>query len=60
MAKEKIKVTLIKSLIGRTASQKGSVVGLGLKKMHHTVELQDTPEVRGMINAVNFMLKVES
>ena len=60
MAKEKIKVTLIKSLIGRTASQKGSVVGLGLKKMHHTVELQDTPELRGMINAVNFMLKVES
>ena len=60
MAKEIIKVTLIKSLIGRTASQKSTVVGLGLKKMHHTVELQDTPEVRGMINAVNFLLKVES
>jgi large subunit ribosomal protein L30 len=60
MAKEIIKVTLIKSLIGRTASQKGTVVGLGLKKMHHTVELHDTPEVRGMINAINFMLKVES
>ena len=60
MAKETIKVTLIKSLIGRTASQKGTVVGLGLKKMHHTVEIQDTPEVRGMINAINFMLKVES
>ena len=58
--KEMIKITLIKSLIGRTASQKGTVVGLGLKKMHHTVELQDTPEVRGMINAVNFLLKVES
>ena len=60
MAKEMIKVTLIKSLIGRTASQRGTVVGLGLKKIHHTVELQDTPEVRGMINAVNFLLKVES
>jgi len=60
MAKETIKITLIKSLIGRTASQKGTVVGLGLKKMHHTVELQDTPEVRGMINTVNFLLKVES
>jgi|TARA_B100001996_G_scaffold342117_1_gene296559 large subunit ribosomal protein L30 len=62
MAKQKeiIKVTLIKSLIGRTASQKGTVVGLGLKKIHHTVELQDTPEIRGMINAVNFLLKVES
>ena len=58
--KEKIKITLIKSLIGRTASQKGTVVGLGLKKMHHTVELQDSPEVRGMINAVDFLLKVES
>jgi large subunit ribosomal protein L30 len=58
--KEIIKITLIKSLIGRTASQKGTVVGLGLKKMHHTVEIQDTPEVRGMINAINFMLKVES
>ena len=60
MTKETVKVTLIKSLIGRTASQRGTVVGLGLKKMHHTVELQDTPEVRGMINAVNFLLKVES
>ena len=58
--KEMIKITLIKSLIGRTTSQKGTVVGLGLKKMHHTVEIQDTPEVRGMINAINFMLKVES
>ena len=38
----------------------GTVIGLGLKKMHHTVELQNTPEVRGMINAVNFLLKVES
>ena len=58
--KEMIKITLIKSLIGRTASQKGTVVGLGLKKMHHTVEIQDTPEVRGMINTINFMLKVDS
>ena len=41
MAKETVKVTLIKSLIGRTASQKGTVVGLGLKKMHHTVELKE-------------------
>ena len=55
-----IKITLIKSLIGRTASQKGTVVGLGLKKMHHKVEIKDTIEVRGMINAINFMLKVES
>ena len=62
MSKEKVgtvKVTLIKSVIGRTAAHKGTIVGLGLKKMHQSVELKDTPEVRGMINAVNFMLKVE-
>ena len=58
--KEMIKITLIKSLIRRTAAQKGTVVGLGLMKKHHTVEIQDTPEVRGMINVINFMLKVES
>ena len=63
MSKEKVgtvKVTLIKSVIGRTAAHKGTIVGLGLRKMHQSVELKDTPEVRGLINAVNFMLKVES
>jgi large subunit ribosomal protein L30 len=62
MAKDKVatvKVTLIKSLIGRTASQRATVIGLGLKKLHHSVELTNTPEVRGMINAVNYLLKVE-
>lgn len=55
-----IKVTLVKSLIGRIESHKASVRGLGLRRMHHTVEVQDTPENRGMINAVNYLLKVES
>ena len=47
-------------MIGRTAAHKGTIVGLGLKRMHHSVELKDTPEVRGMINAVSYLLKVEN
>ena len=63
MAKDKVgtvKVTLIKSVIGRAAAHKGTIVGLGLRRMHQSVELKDTPEVRGMINAVSYLLKVES
>ncbi|MEO8419539.1 MAG: 50S ribosomal protein L30 [Methylophilaceae bacterium] len=55
-----IKVTLIKSTIGRIESHRACVRGLGLRRMHHTVELQDTPAVRGMINAVSYLLKVEA
>ena len=54
-----VKVTLIKSVIGRLESHRATVKGLGLRRMHHTVELQDTPAVRGMINKVNYLLKVE-
>ncbi|QVL46206.1 MAG: 50S ribosomal protein L30 [Methylophilaceae bacterium] len=54
-----VKVTLIKSIIGRLESHRATVKGLGLRRMHHTVELQDTPAVRGMINKVNYLLKVE-
>jgi len=54
-----VKVTLIKSVIGRVESHRATVKGLGLRRMHHTVELQDTPEVRGMINKINYLLKVE-
>ncbi len=54
-----IKVTLIKSVIGRIEAHKATVKGLGLRRMHHTVELQDTPAIRGMINAVGYLLKVE-
>jgi large subunit ribosomal protein L30 len=63
MAKDKInkvKVTLIKSTIGKKASHKATVVGLGLKKINHTVELKDTPEVRGMIKSINYLLKIEN
>lgn len=55
-----IKVTLVRSLIGRIEAHKATVKGLGLRRMHHTVELQDTPAVRGMINAVSYLVKVEA
>jgi large subunit ribosomal protein L30 len=55
---KKIKVTLIKSPIGAKKNHVASVRGLGLHRMHETVELIDTPEVRGMINCVNFLVKV--
>jgi len=57
--KDKIKVTLVKSTIGRLAAHKACVAGLGLRRMHHTVEVEDTPSVRGMINTVSYMVKVE-
>ena len=55
-----IKVTLVRSLIGRIESHKATVKGLGLRRMHHTVEVQDTQAIRGMINTVNYLLKVEA
>ena len=55
-----LKVTLVRSLIGRIEAHKATVRGLGLRRMHHTVEVQDTPEIRGMINAVSYLLKVEA
>ena len=59
MAEEKtLKVTLVKSPIGAKKHHIATVRGLGLRRMHHTVELRDTPEVRGMINAVNYLVKV--
>ncbi|HJP50903.1 MAG TPA: 50S ribosomal protein L30 [Pseudomonadales bacterium] len=60
MAKTKmIKVTLIKSPIGRLKSHKACIVGLGLKKIRQTVEVIDTPENRGMIDKVSYMINVE-
>ena len=55
---KRVKVTLIKSPIGAKKNHVASVRGLGLHRMHETVELKDTPEVRGMINCVNFLVKV--
>ncbi|MBX2807976.1 MAG: 50S ribosomal protein L30 [Cellvibrionaceae bacterium] len=59
MSKKMLKVTQIKSTAGRLQKQKASVAGLGLRRIGHTVEVEDTPSVRGMINKVNFLLKVE-
>ena len=59
MANKTVKVTLIRSPIHRIASHKACVAGLGLRRMNHTVEVEDTPSVRGMINKVSYMLKVE-
>ena len=59
MAK-KLKVTLVKSLIGLSPTQEATVKALGLRRMHRTVEHDDTPTIRGMIQAVPFCLEVES
>ena len=54
-----IKITQTGSPIRRVASQRATLVGLGLNKMHKTSELEDSPEVRGMIRKVQHMVKVE-
>ena len=60
MAKEKeLKVTLVKSKHGRLKSHKACVAGLGLRRMHQTITVADTPENRGMINRVSYLLSVE-
>lgn len=56
---DKIKVTQIKSTNGRLQRHKASVRGLGLRRIGHTVEVEDTPSVRGMINKVAYMVRVE-
>ena len=55
----KIKITQTGSPIRRTDDQRATLKGLGLNKMHKTVELEDTPSVRGMINKVQHMVRVE-
>jgi large subunit ribosomal protein L30 len=55
-----IKVTLVKSVIGRIESHKATVKGLGLRRLNHTVVVEDTPAIRGMINAVSYLVKVEA
>ncbi len=54
----KVKITQIGSPIRRTPDQRKTLIGLGLNKMHRTVELDDTPEVRGMIRKVQHMVTV--
>ncbi len=59
MADKKLKVTLVKSTSGRLESHKACVRGLGLRRIRHSVEVPDTPENRGMINKVSYLLAVE-
>ncbi len=56
---KKIKVTLVKSKHGRLRAHRACVAGLGLRRMHQTVEVIDTPENRGMINKASYLLRVE-
>jgi len=59
MATKKIKVTQIKSTAGRLKNHKACATGLGLRRIGHSVEVEDTPSVRGMINKINYLVKVE-
>lgn len=60
MAKKKqINVTLVRSPIGAQPKHRECVRGLGLKRMHQTVTLEDTPSIRGMVNKVYYMVRVE-
>jgi large subunit ribosomal protein L30 len=58
-AKKTMKVTLVRSVSGRLEKHAACVRGLGLRRMHHTVEVEDTPCTRGMVNKVSYLLKVE-
>lgn len=59
MANKQIRVTLTKSVHGRLEAHKACVRGLGLRRIGHSVSVEDTPSVRGMINQVSYMLRVE-
>lgn len=56
---DKIKVTQVKSTNGRLEGHKACVRGLGLRRIGHTVEVEDTPAVRGMVNKVAYLVRVE-
>ena len=56
---KKVKVTQTRSSIGRLKNHKACLTGLGLRRIGHTVEVEDTPSVRGMINKVHYMLLIE-
>lgn len=55
----KVRITQVKSLIGRPKDQRGTVKALGLKRINHSVEQNDTPEIRGMINKVSHLISIE-
>ncbi len=59
MTDKKIRVTQTRSVIGRLKRHKACILGLGLRRINHTVEVEDTPAIRGMINKVAYMVSVE-
>jgi large subunit ribosomal protein L30 len=59
MADRKIKLTLVKSPIGCRQPHRDTVRGLGLRRLNQTVELEDTPQVRGMIRSVSYLVRME-
>jgi large subunit ribosomal protein L30 len=59
MSEKKLKVTLVKSTIGTLQAHKACVRGLGLRRLHHTVEVLDSPANRGMINKVRYLVRCE-
>ena len=59
-AGKKVRVTLVRGLVGTRESHRATVRGLGLRRINHTVELEDTPAVRGMINKVAYLVKCEA
>lgn len=58
--KQKLRVTQVRSAIGYNRRQRVILRGLGIRRMHHTVELEDTPSVRGMIRKIPHLLRVEA
>ncbi|MAE93169.1 MAG: 50S ribosomal protein L30 [Deltaproteobacteria bacterium] len=59
MSGKKIRVTQVKSEIGYDRKQRATLRGLGLRRMHHSVEVEDTPAVRGMVKKITHLLRVE-
>jgi large subunit ribosomal protein L30 len=55
-----VRVTLVRGVVGTRESHRATVRGLGLRRINHTVELEDTPAVRGMINKVSYLVKCEA
>ncbi|VFP79729.1 50S ribosomal protein L30 [Candidatus Erwinia haradaeae] len=55
----KIKITQIRSAIGCLPKHKATLIGLGLRRVRHTVYREDTPSIRGMMKAISYMIKVE-
>lgn len=58
-ANKKLKLTLVKSQFGRAQNHRACVAGLGLRRMHHSVVVDDTPAIRGMAEKIAYMLKIE-